>query len=789
MSDLGTQSELILNKNFIHEEEDVNEDLKVTEDSLKINEDSSGVHTNSYNTFESDATKITELDMGQKAFQFEELPSRDSNEPMRSQESHDTPDDHETHEVDHEGDNEADDESADKNYPEESPISEAFYEATEGETGQRPTNLRDSEDEVDDMAQQILKSASSIRNSQSEERLKQCQHSSILSPRFSLTDSQLIEEQTRISFHALFGQPIPPDSDDHPIVEQRKSTGFAMDGISNPAFNADDIHPSSERPLTTIPSYESTEEGARQPTDSPTKEVKSEDLLSTFEAAPTSFYKSKSESDHDMVNPDFLTNQIQPAQSAQIYVSSSMLSSNISDDVFRDNSERALPLSATSTQEMTTDSPYFKFPSVQKTSEAIDIQTMPSSDLASSQEEEIEKVAYEFSLRVIHECINELNNEIVIMNDLEEKAKELFTQTIRSSTEDICGSATEQSSAANVSNQSTLYTGFVSSSIEGTTPDRNDYISKWMEDQAQITNYDDLTTDLTTAQDCEEKQCEEDTYSPEDAQKSSSYDSSDDEEDRVITLSKNMYGSFDETKREPSGLQGHTPQDPSPRVSEWQGKSLDQSEASAGSRPEANEDALNSKINKLIIDIVSDAVCELQSECRFESDLSRKTADVVLEILAEAIQIGREPQTIIRSNTNTSDIADEYKIPTDTEETSTSTGRNSECDEQWRGDREVDGMTDCTYVSSDLSGPGSPSFKTNRGYAYANPSTQMRQNAPRLGTNEFCNLPTDSIDIYHHRQSNKSALKSPVSPRNSTDITASRKSSVTFGQCEIHHLR
>ena len=325
MSDLGTQSELILNKNFIHEEEDMNEDLKITEDSLKINEDSSGVHTNSYNTFESDATKITELDMAQKTFQhFEELPSRDSNEPIRSQD-------------DHEGDHEADDES--NNCPEESPISEAFYEATEG---QKP---RESEDEVDDMAQQILKSASSIRNSQSEERLKQCQHSSILSPRFSLTDSQLIEEQTRISFNALFGQPIPPDSDDHPIVELRKSTGYAMDGISNPAFNAD-VQPTepSERPLTTIPSYESTEEGARQPTDSPTKEVKSEDLLSTFEVAPPSFYKSKSESDHDMVNADFLTNQIQPAQSAQIYVSSSMLSSNISDDVFRDNSERALPL-------------------------------------------------------------------------------------------------------------------------------------------------------------------------------------------------------------------------------------------------------------------------------------------------------------------------------------------------------------------------------------------------------------------------------------------------------------
>ena len=158
-----------------------------------------------------------------------------------------------------------------------------------------------------------------------------------------MTDSQLIEEQTRISFHALFGQPIPPDSDDHPIVEQRKSTS-GFDGITNPAFNADvSMNPSAiDRPLTTIPSYESTEEGARQPTDSPTKEVKSEDLLSTFEAAPPSFYKSKSESDHDMVNADFLTNQIQPAQSAQIYVSSSMLSSNISDDVFRDNSETVL---------------------------------------------------------------------------------------------------------------------------------------------------------------------------------------------------------------------------------------------------------------------------------------------------------------------------------------------------------------------------------------------------------------------------------------------------------------
>ena len=341
MSDLGTQSELILNKNFIHEEEDLNEDLKITEDSLKINEDSSGVHTNSYNTFESDVTKITELDMGQKAFQFEELPSRDSDEPIRVQDAH------ETREVDHE----ADDESNLREDQEETEPAEEFFEATEDEGRSLQGNLRADfgEDEVDDMAQQILKSASSIRNSQSEERLKQCQHSSILSPRFSLTDSQLIEEQTRISFHALFGQPIPPDSDDHPIVEQRKSTtGFAIDGITNPAFNADVMQPLTstvDRPLTTIPSYESTEEGARQPTDSPTKEVKSEDLLSTFEVAPThSFYKSKSESDHDMVNADFLTNQIQPAQSAQIYVSSSMLSSNISDDVFRDNSERALPL-------------------------------------------------------------------------------------------------------------------------------------------------------------------------------------------------------------------------------------------------------------------------------------------------------------------------------------------------------------------------------------------------------------------------------------------------------------
>ena len=343
MSDLGTQSELILNKNFIHEEEDLNEDLKITEDSLKINEDSSGVHTNSYNTFESDATKITELDMGQKAFQFEELPSRDSDEPIRIQ------DDRETREVDHEADDESN-----LHDQEETEAVEEFYEANDDDTegrnlqGNLQGNLRSGfgEDEVDDMAQQILKSASSIRNSQSEERLKQCQHSSILSPRFSLTDSQLIEEQTRISFHALFGQPIPPDSDDHPIVEQRKSTS-GFDGITNPAFNADiSMNPSAiDRPLTTIPSYESTEEGARQPTDSPTKEVKSEDLLSTFEVAPThSFYKSKSESDHDMVNAEFLTNQIQPAQSAQIYVSSSMLSSNISDDVFRDNSERALPL-------------------------------------------------------------------------------------------------------------------------------------------------------------------------------------------------------------------------------------------------------------------------------------------------------------------------------------------------------------------------------------------------------------------------------------------------------------
>ena len=76
------------------------------------------------------------------------------------------------------------------------------------------------------------------------------------------------------------------------------------------------------------------------------------------------------------------------------------------------------------------------------------------------------------------------------------------------------------------------------------------------------------------------------------------YDSSDEEDIDLVGFKQHkMYGSFDETGRE----------------------SLDD-----------DDDVINHKINQMIIDIVSDAVSELQAECRLESDLSRKTADVVL---------------------------------------------------------------------------------------------------------------------------------------------------------------
>ena len=210
------------------------------------------------------------------------------------------------------------------------------------------------------------------------------------------------------------------------------------------------------------------------------------------------------------------------------------------------------------------------------------------------------------------------------------------------------------------------------------------------------------------------------------------YDSSDEEDVDLVGFKQHkMYGSFDETGRE----------------------SVDD-----------DDDVINHKINQMIIDIVSDAVSELQAECRLESDLSRKTADVVLEILAGALQTSR--QASIETRNTESDVENTYIMPSD-ESTSSS--------EMWRTRTE-----DEDRQSILDSKPTPPKFSD-----------------PSIG-------PVDSIEIHHIRQKGivirastepsideheeifetTEGLLEPVADH----INVSRKSSVTFGTCHVHQI-
>ena len=53
-------------------------------------------------------------------------------------------------------------------------------------------------------------------------------------------------------------------------------------------------------------------------------------------------------------------------------------------------------------------------------------------------------MAFEFSLQIIHECISELQTEVNLINDLEEKARELFTSTLETSVEELASEKKER---------------------------------------------------------------------------------------------------------------------------------------------------------------------------------------------------------------------------------------------------------------------------------------------------------------------------------------------------------
>ena len=74
------------------------------------------------------------------------------------------------------------------------------------------------------LAAQILNSASSLRHSRSDDKIGDrtpipADH------RLSLTDTHLIEHQTRVSFKALFGETIQPDSVNHPRLGFSTTSG------------------------------------------------------------------------------------------------------------------------------------------------------------------------------------------------------------------------------------------------------------------------------------------------------------------------------------------------------------------------------------------------------------------------------------------------------------------------------------------------------------------------------------------------------------------------------------
>ena len=419
-------------------------------------------------------------------------------------------------------------------------------------------------------------------------------------------------------------------------------------------------------------------------------------------------YLSKSES--DTLEP---TARLMP-NDAHHSALSMISTSQLSDDVFRNDS------SLHSAPPNTTDSNgnYFKFPSVGNNVETVS-------------DEEIEKVAYEFSLQIIHDCISELQQEVNYINDLEEKARELFSTTLERSMDELI-----LENEKKLSNQSTIQSEFVSTNPEEkSSPDfnRQDYVKSWLiEDQAGVIEYEQLPAVVPVEND-DEPEMEHIEW----VNKPTVYDSSDEEDIDLVGFGhkQKMYGSFDETVIDDNG-----------------------------------DDTVNLKINQMIIDIVSDAVSELQSECRLESDLSRRTADVVLEILAGAIQTSRQASLDQSTKNTESDIENTYVLPSD-ESTSSS--------ELWRV--KPDTSEDDLRQSILDSKPTPPRFSDSH--------------------------PVDSIEIHHFRSSNKGVtIRASTEPsieeneeqtHQSDDglleplierVDVSRKSSVTFGTCHVHQI-
>ena len=116
-------------------------------------------------------------------------------------------------------------------------------------TSCNPTDLTES-----DLANQILNSAASIRHSESDPNVKEPRDERLtLSTRSSLTDAHFIEQQTRTSFRALFGETIP--------AGQETSTGSHSNTTPKIDFSEVDVTTLTTENLPAIASgnYESSE--------------------------------------------------------------------------------------------------------------------------------------------------------------------------------------------------------------------------------------------------------------------------------------------------------------------------------------------------------------------------------------------------------------------------------------------------------------------------------------------------------------------------------------------------
>ena len=426
-----------------------------------------------------------------------------------------------------------------------------------------------------DLAQQILLSAASLRMSESDEKLHfknsgAASQRTGLSSRSSLTDAQFIEQQTRTSFRALFGEPIPAG-------ENRSFGDF----------------PEDQTPQETKPKIVF-------------KEMDISQMTSTDANA-------------------------QNAIASGTYGSSDMLgaSSVFSDDVF--NSRQDAPLSAPD-QSMTV----FNFPSTtshpnQMLHPGLGIQQNASKAQPLSQIEIdslIEDKAYQFSLKIIQDCIEELQQEVKYISDIEEQAQVLLQSTLVASLADNV----ERFRPA-ISTQNTVGTNFISS-FDRNSPDasKRDYVTQWLSQDADNGSctlcYNDFEPPVEYPTETPAKQLSDTTY-----------ESSEDEDAivEVLPLNKRTYGSFDHTAIR---------------------------DAKESNLSEVFD--VDCEINELIKSVVSAAVTELQAECRFESELSRTTAELVLEILASAIQVGRDSKdvrvTMSRSETEESTEA-RYIMP------------------------------------------------------------------------------------------------------------------------------